>query len=72
MMNFNGQDLFHRREILEKVGSGFGMMSLAGMLASAEGASQKTPQQTPHFASKAKRDSVLLQRIFGLRLKQWA
>ena len=55
MMNFNGQDLFHRREILEKVGSGFGMMSLAGMLASAEGASQKTPQQTPHFAPKAKR-----------------
>lgn len=47
--------LLTRREILQKAGGGFGMMGLAGMLASAEAEAKKTGHQAPHFAPKAKR-----------------
>lgn len=47
--------LLTRREILQKAGGGFGMMGLAGMLASAEAEAKKSGHQTPHFAPKAKR-----------------
>ncbi|MFI4847910.1 MAG: DUF1501 domain-containing protein [Gimesia chilikensis] len=44
-----------RRDILQKVGGGFGMLSLAGMLSAADAAPSSVLTQTPHFKPKAKR-----------------
>ncbi len=55
MMNTSRQSILSRREILQKVGGGFGMMGLAGMLSASEAASTKVKQHVPHFAPKAKR-----------------
>ncbi|MDF1743934.1 MAG: DUF1501 domain-containing protein, partial [Gimesia sp.] len=55
MITSNQQGILTRREILQKVGGGFGMMSLAGMLAASDAATKKAGSPTPHFAPKAKR-----------------
>lgn len=46
----NQQTEFSRRHMLQSVGGGFGMLSLAGLLGAAS-----SDHQQPHFAPKAKR-----------------
>src|SRR6266496_5717876 len=54
-VSFNEEDRMTRREVLGAIGSGFGMLSLRGILGASELARNPLEVKPSHFAPKAKR-----------------